>query len=60
MIRFYVGYGKTAKFRTYEQEFNCAQLKSFRLLIITTSQVRLDNMRQSASGNLSSALLKFF
>jgi len=49
MVRYYLSYGQQRKFKSYQQEFNCSQLKTFRLLIVTTSEQRLDNMRQAAS-----------
>lgn len=49
MVRFYLGYAKDRKFKTYEEEFDCGELRHFKLLIVTTNQRRLENMRQAAS-----------
>ena len=49
MLRYYINYGKSGKFRSYQQEFNCSQLSSFRLLIVTTTHARMANMCRSAS-----------
>ncbi len=62
MSRYYINYAKERKFKSYEQEFNCSQLHLFRLLIITTSEQRLNNMRQAATRHHSSSanVLRYF
>ena len=49
MRRYYLGYAKAGKFQSYQQEFKCGQLSWFRLLLVTSSQQRLDNMREDAT-----------
>jgi len=49
MLRYYLGYAKAGKYKSYQQEFNCGALSWFRLLIVTSSDQRLDNMRQTAT-----------
>ena len=62
MIRFYLGYAKDRKFKTYRAEFNCGELTYFKLLIVTTNQKRLENMRQASSSYFDTYLnvLKWF
>ena len=49
MLRYYLGYAKAGKFKSYQQEFDCGELSWFRLLIVTSSQKRFDNMRENAT-----------
>ena len=62
MIRYYLNYAKTGKYKGYQQDFHCSEFKGFRLLIVTTSQERLDNMRQTIDqpSIQDAALLSFF
>lgn len=61
MIRFYFNYAQSNKFKSYEQDFKCSDIKVFRVLIVTTTSKRLENMRQAVCNmNDSSAnILKF-
>ena len=61
MVRFYAGYAETQKYKIYEQEFNCRPLNNFRLLTVTTSQKRLENMRRAATSYCKSLpALRYF
>ena len=61
MVRYYVQYAKAQKFKGYSQDFNCSEFKAFRLLIVTTTEKRLENMRKAGSEirNVSHAFTKF-
>ena len=50
-IRFYLNYLVDEKrpYQRYCEDFKCAPFKGFRLLFVTTSTTRLDNMRQAAT-----------
>lgn len=62
MIRYYLSYAKSAKFKSYQEEFRGCQFRNFRLLIVTSSEQRLDNMRQTISSRMemASPVLRFF
>jgi len=62
MIRYYLSYAKSAKFKSYQEEFKGCQFRNFRLLIVTSSGQRLDNMRQTISSRMElvSPVLRFF
>ena len=62
MLHFYINYAKSGKFKTYQEEFKCAGLKVFRLLIVTTSAERLENMREASGGGAGgdTKLLRYF
>ncbi len=47
MIRDYLNYARTGKYKGYKEDFHCSQFKSFRLLIVTTTDQRLENMCQA-------------
>lgn len=47
MIRFYEGLAKSGRFKGYGEDFGGAEFKVFRLLIVTTSPVRVRNMRET-------------
>lgn len=59
MIRFYEGYAGEDKYRGYSQDFGCAPFQNFRLLIITTSWKRIENIR-FALGKEGYPLHRFF
>ena len=59
MIRFYDGYAGEDKYRGYAQDFGCKPFQNFRLLIITTSWKRIENIR-SALGQSGNPLHRFF
>ena len=61
MISFYLDYANSGKFKRYETDFN-KQFNSFRLLLITTSKQRLDNMRHAITDTpfKTSNILKYF
>lgn len=64
MIRYYLGYAKSDKWRSYQIEFKADYFKNFRLLIVTSSEQRLENMRETISSRkdmeLASPVLRFF
>jgi hypothetical protein len=45
-VRFYLNYLIDGKYRRYETDFRCGEFKGFRTLLVTTSQARMDNMRE--------------
>jgi len=47
-MQFYLNYWVDGKYQRYQEDFRCEQFKAFRTLIVTTSQERVDNMRQAA------------
>ncbi len=49
MIRFYLGYAKDRTFAGYAEDFKTDPFKTFRVLIVTTSRKRLQNMRSASS-----------
>ena len=51
-IRFYLNYlvDEEQKYQRYRQDFDCAPFQVFRVLFVTTSEKRLENMRQAVSG----------
>ncbi len=46
MIRFYEGLAEEGKFKGYAQDFDSLPFSSFRLLIATTTEKRIQNMRE--------------
>ena len=48
-LQFYLNYWVGGKYQRYGEDFNCEPFKAFRTLIVTTSQTRVDNMRQAAA-----------
>lgn len=49
-LQFYLSYWVDGKYQRYQEDFKCEPFKAFRTLIVTTSQERIDNMRQAAKG----------
>jgi len=49
MIRFFLGYAKDGTFSGYAEDFKAEPFKTFRVLIVTTSAKRLQNMRQAST-----------
>jgi len=49
-IDFYLNYWTSGRYHRYEADFGCEPFKVFRALIVTTSEERLQNMRQAVSG----------
>jgi hypothetical protein len=49
-LRFYAEYLLTAKYQRYAQDFSCGEFKGFRALFVTTSPVRVQNIRQELAG----------
>lgn len=49
-IDFYLNYWNSGKYHRYEADFRCEPFRAFRTLIVTTSETRLQNMRQVVSG----------
>ena len=47
MIRFYLGYASSGKYKGYAEDFHCDEFKGFRVLVITTSPKRMENMRRA-------------
>ncbi len=47
MIRFYLGYASSGKYKGYAEDFHCDEFKRFRVLVITTSPKRMENMRRA-------------
>jgi len=53
---------KSGQFKGYSKDFRCEPFKVFRVLVVTTSEKRLENMRvalQTIDSSLS-PLLRFF
>jgi hypothetical protein len=48
-VRFYLNYLLSGKYQRYSQDFGSGEFKGFRTLIVTTTQIRIDNMRLAAS-----------
>lgn len=48
-LQFYLNYWVGDKYQRYAEDFNCEPFKAFRVLFVTTSQIRVDNMRQAAA-----------
>jgi len=46
-LRFYAEYLLTAKYQRYAHDFSCSEFKGFRALFVTTSPVRVQNIRQA-------------
>ncbi len=46
-LEFYLNYWVDGKYQRYAEDFKCGPFKAFRALIVTTSQTRVDNMRQA-------------
>ena len=47
MVRFYLGYASSGKYKGYAEDFHCDEFKRFRVLVITTSPKRMENMRRA-------------
>lgn len=48
-VKFYLNYLVSGAYRRYEQDFGCSPFKGFRTLIVTTSEARVENIRQVIS-----------
>ncbi len=59
MIRFYEGYAQEEKYKGYAEDFHCEPFSNFRLLFITTSARRVENIR-NALGRTPPPLYRFF
>lgn len=59
LVRFYEGYAHDEKYKGYGEDFDCAPFSNFRLLIVTTSEKRIANIRTSLGTN-SPPLYRFF
>ena len=51
--KFYLNYLVGGQYRRYEADFGCAPFKGFRALIVTTSEQRVENIRQAVTTRLS-------
>jgi hypothetical protein len=47
-LHFYLNYWVSGKYQRYSEDFRCEPFRNFRTLFVTTSQARVDNMRQAA------------
>jgi len=47
-LRFYLNYLLDGKYQRYQRDFNCAQFKGFRALIVTNLTARLEHFREAA------------
>ena len=47
-LHFYLNYWVSGKYQRYSEDFKCEPFRNFRTLFVTTSQARIDNMRQAA------------
>jgi hypothetical protein len=47
-LHFYLNYWVSGKYKRYSDDFKCEPFRNFRTLFVTTSQTRIDNMRQAA------------
>ena len=59
MIRFYEGYAHDEKYKGYAEDFHCPPFTRFRLLIVTTSERRIANIRATLGTN-PTPLYRFF
>ncbi|MCH8919738.1 MAG: replication-relaxation family protein, partial [Chloroflexi bacterium] len=48
-INFYYNYFISKKFQRYQEDFKCEPFRGFRVLFVTTTEVRLENMREALS-----------
>lgn len=48
-VRFYLNYLPSGRYRRYEEDFSCEDLKGFRALFVTTSEMRVENIRHAIS-----------
>jgi hypothetical protein len=60
MIRFYEDLIESGKFKGYVRDFYVLPLPNFRLLIVRTSPVRLENMRSFLGASNSPKRYRFF
>lgn len=47
-LHFYLNYWVSGKYQRYSEDFKCEPFRNFRTLFVTTSESRIDNMRQAA------------
>jgi len=47
--KFYLNYWVDGKYQRYGEDFGCEPFKAFRAIIVTTSDVRMQNMREAVS-----------
>lgn len=60
-LLFYLNYWVSGKYQRYHEDFKCELFRNFRTLFVTTSQVRIDNMRQAAKNiNIDPSQVKRF
>ncbi len=48
-INFYYNYFISKKFQRYHEDFKCEPFRGFRVLFVTTTEIRLENMREALS-----------
>ena len=59
-VRFYLNYLVSGGYQRYKQDFGCSSFKGFRTLIVTTSETRVENIRQVISSfNFADKAKKF-
>lgn len=60
-LHFYLNYWVGGKYQRYSEDFRCEAFRNFRTLFVTTSQARVDNMRQAAKDvNIEPSQVKRF
>ena len=59
MIRFYEGLAESGKYQAYAEDFRCSTFKNFRLLLVTTTEKRMQNMRDQL-GIRANPLFSYF
>lgn len=58
MVRFYLSYLASGGYERYADDFKAETFRSFRALVVTSSEKRLHNMRETATAALSDRLRK--
>lgn len=48
-LKFYLNYWNDGKYQRYREDFECGEFKGFRVLLVTTSPVRIENIREACT-----------
>jgi Replication-relaxation len=48
-LKFYIKYLESGQFQRYQEDFQCQPLKVFRVLYVTSSETRIQNIRKAAT-----------
>lgn len=49
-VKFYLNYLVSGKYQRYSEDFGCGPFKGFRTLMVTTTEKRVENIREAVSG----------